>query len=81
MLVTVDVKTLYTSASNNEGIASMKKKYDPNLKAIASKIKTIFQDIYSYQNFSEKIIYQKQIYYVLTLDRQHFYGILKIKMN
>ena len=42
MLVTRDVKSLYTSIPNNEGIASLKKKYDhyPK-KTILTKISAI----------------------------------------
>ena len=34
LLVTMDVKSLYTSIPNNEGIASLKKKYDHYPKKI-----------------------------------------------
>ena len=43
LLVTMDVKSLYTSIPNNEGIASVKKKYDRYLKkTIPTKIITTF---------------------------------------
>ena len=43
LLVTMDVKSLYTSIPNNEGIASVKKKYDRYLKkTIPTKIIATF---------------------------------------
>ena len=44
LFVTMDVKSLYTSISNNEGIASLKKKYDDHYsnKTIPTKIITTF---------------------------------------
>ena len=61
-LVTMDVKSLYTSIPNNEGIASVKKKYDhyPN-KTIPTKIITTFLALILTLNnfiFNSKFIYR-----------------------
>ena len=62
LLVTIDVKLLYTSVPNNEGIASMKKKYDhyPK-KTIPTKIITTFLAIILTLNnfiFNSKFYFQ-----------------------
>ena len=60
LLVTMDVKSLYTSIPNNEGIASLKKKYDHYPKKIIptkiipsflALIPTLNNFVYSTQNF------------------------------
>ena len=89
-LVTMDLKSLHTSIPNNEGIASVKKKYDhyPN-KTIPTKIITTFLALILTLNnfiFNSKFylqikgyamgtICEKQICNILTLYRRHFYGI------